>query len=176
MEGVRRASSGTRADLDDFDPPNHDQEDFPMAIRLGEAGPPNPARDALAEVRRAVMRLHKALIDSERPRFEQKQGAAVSNTQLLGALLEDEFFQWMRPFSQLMVAMDEALFGDEPVTAAGARDLVQRAHALVAVRDDVPADDASPYERARQRDNAVLFAHTEVTRRVAAASLALENA
>lgn len=140
-----------------------------MAIRIGPAGPPNPARDHLAEVRRALMRLHKALIDSERPRFEQSRGSAVTNTQLLGALLEDPFFQWMRPFSQLMAAMDEALFGDEPVTAEAARGFAEQARALVAVPDNVPPDDASPYERARQRDAAVLFAHTELTRRVSAA-------
>ena len=142
-----------------------------MAIRIGKGGPPDPVRDHLAEVRRALMRLHKSLIDSERPRFEAQRGAAVTNTQLLGALLDDPFFQWMRPFSQLMSAMDEALFGDEPVTAEGARGFVERAHALVAPVDGEPAD-APPYEQARHRDPAVLFAHTELTRRVAAALLA----
>lgn len=144
-----------------------------MAIRIGPGGPPDPVRDHLAEVRRALMRLHKALIDSERPRFEQRRGEAVSSTQLLNALLEDEFFQWMRPFSQLMAGMDEALFGEEPVTLEGARGFVERAHALVAAGDaDVPPDDQPPYERARNRDPAVLFAHTELTRRVSAARLA----
>jgi hypothetical protein len=146
-----------------------------MAIRIGPGGPPNPARDHLAEVRRALMRLHKALIDSERPRFEARRGSAVTSTQLLGALLEDPFFQWLRPFSQLMAAMDEALFGDEPVTAEGARAFVQQAHALVAATDGDGAD-AGPYEQARTRDPAVLFAHTELTRRVAAALVAYGDA
>lgn len=147
-----------------------------MAIRIGKGGPPDPVRDHLAEVRRALMRLHKTLIDGERPRFEAQRGGAVTNTQLLGALLDDPFFQWLRPFSQLMSAMDEALFGDEPVTREGARAFVQRAQALVAVPDEnVPPDDASPYERARQRDAAVLFAHTELTRRVAAALAAYDD-
>lgn len=147
-----------------------------MAIRIGQGGPPNPVRDHLAEVRRALMRLHKTLIDGERPRFEAHRGGAVTNTQLLGALLEDPFFQWLRPFSQLMAAMDEALFGDEPVTLERARHFVEQAQALVAVPDaNVPPDDAGPYERARQRDATVLFAHTELTRRVAAALLAYRD-
>ena len=83
---------------------------------------------------------------------------------LLGALLDDPFFQWMRPFSQLMASMDEVLFGDEPVTVEGARGFVRQAHALVS-----PEGDDSPYAKARQRDPAVLFAHTELSRRVAAA-------
>lgn len=146
-----------------------------MPIRIGPGGPPDPVRDHLAEVRRALMRLHKSLIDSERPRFEARRGSAVTNTQLLTALLEDPFFQWMRPFSQLMAAMDEALFGEEPVTAEGARAFVRQAHALVQPVD-LPPDDQPPYERARNRDPAVLFAHTELTRRVAAALLAYGDA
>lgn len=146
-----------------------------MAIRIGPGGPPDPVRDHLAEVRRALMRLHKSLIDSERPRFEQRRGESVSNTQLLNALMEDPFFQWMRPFSQLMAAMDEALFGDEPVTLEGARAFVRQAHALVAPVD-APPDDQPPYDRARTRDPAVLFAHTELTRRVSAALLAYGDA
>jgi hypothetical protein len=146
-----------------------------MSVRLGPGGPPNPARDHLAEVRRALMRLHKALIDAERPRFEAQQGSQVGNTQLLNALLEDPFFQWMRPFSQLMAAMDEALFGDEPVTPEAARGYVEQAGALVAVPDDAEAAAASPYDQARHREPAVLFAHAELTRRVAAA-LAAEDA
>lgn len=139
-----------------------------MAIRIGPGGPPDPVRDHLAEVRRALMRLHKALIDSEKPRYEQRRGASVSNTELLGALLEDEFFQWMRPFSQLMATMDEALFGDEPVTLEGARGYALRAQSLVEAVD-APPDDQPPYERARNRDPAVLFAHAELTRRLSAA-------
>ena len=146
-----------------------------MAIRIGPGGPPDPVRDHLAEVRRALMRLHKALIDSERPRFEARRGSAVTNTQLLGALLDDPFFQWMRPFSRLMAGMDEALFGDEPVTAEGARDFVRQVHALVST-PEVETPDSARYEYVRGRDPAVLFAHTEVHRRVAAALLAYEDA
>ena len=145
-----------------------------MAVRLGRGGPPDPVRDHLAEVRRALMRLHKALIDSERPVFEQSRGP-VSSGQLLAALLDDPFFQWMRPFSKLMAGMDEALFGDEPVTAEGARGFVRQVHALVST-PEVETPDSARYEHVRSRDPAVLFAHTEVHRRVAAALLAYEDA
>lgn len=141
-----------------------------MAIRIGPGGPPDPVRDHLAEVRRGLMRLHKSLIDSERQVFEQSRGP-VTNGQLLAALLEDPFFQWLRPFSQLMASMDEALFGEEPVTQEGARGFVRQAHTLVMPADTATAD-AARYEYVRNRDPAVLFAHTELTRRVSAALLA----
>jgi hypothetical protein len=144
-----------------------------MAIRIGRAGPPNPARDHLAEVRRALLRLHKALIDSERAVYEARNGA-MNNSEFLGALLQDPFFQWMRPFSQLIAAMDEAMFGDEPVTAAGARGYVSQARALVAEPEDGDGGGAenARYGQVRDRDPAVLFAHTELMRKVAAALLA----
>jgi hypothetical protein len=145
-----------------------------MAIRIGRGGPPNPARDQLAEVRRALLRLHKSLIDSERGVYEARHGA-MNNSEFLGALLQEPFFQWMRPFSQLIAAMDEAMFGDEPVTAMGARAYVAQAHALVAEPGDGGAPESARYGQVRDRDPAVLFAHTELLRRVATALTALES-
>lgn len=135
--------------------------------------PPDPVRAPLAEVRRALLRLHKSLIDSERAVFERGRGS-LSNTEFLGALLEDPFFQWLRPFSRLLADMDEAIFSREPLEASRARALVEHAHALA-----LPAEgdgDASRYAEALRRDAAVLVAHTEHSRRVAAALLAYEDA
>jgi hypothetical protein len=147
------------------------------SFQARRAGPPNPARDQLAEVRRALLRLHKALIDSERAVYETRNGA-LNNAEFLGALLQEPFFQWMRPFSQLIAAMDEAMFGDDPVTADGARDYVNQAHALVTEPANGNGGSAENvrYGQVRDRDPAVLFAHTELVRRVAAALLALGDA
>lgn len=144
-----------------------------MSTQARRGGPPDPVRQHLSDVRRALLRLHKALIDSERAVYEARNGA-MNNSEFLGALLQEPFFQWMRPYSQLIAAMDEAMFGDEPVTAADARDYVVQAHALVAEPGDGGA--GSPehvrYGQVRDRDPAVLFAHTELVQRVAAALLA----
>lgn len=146
------------------------------SFQARRASPPNPAREQLAEVRKALLRLHKALIDSERAVYEARNGA-LNNAEFLSALLEEPFFQWMRPFSQLIAAMDEAMFGEEPVTAAGARGYVNQAHALVSepADGDGSADNAR-YGQVRDRDPAVLFAHTELVRRVANALLAFGDA
>jgi len=60
--------------------------------------PPDPVRQHLVEVRRGLLRLHKALIDAERGGFEASRGP-LTNTQLLGALLDDPHFAWLRPYS-----------------------------------------------------------------------------
>jgi hypothetical protein len=147
------------------------------SFQARRAGPPDPVRQHLSDVRRALLRLHKALIDSERAVYEARNGA-LNNTEFLGALLQEPFFQWMRPFSQLIAAMDEAMFGDEPVTAAGARDYVDQAHALVtdAPDGDGGSGENARYGQVRDRDPAVLFAHTELVRRIAAALLAYGDA
>lgn len=142
-----------------------------MNMQATRGGPPDPVRQHLSNVRRAMLRLHKSLIDSERGVFEARSGP-MNNAQFLGALLQEPFFQWMRPFSQLIAAMDEALFGDEPVTAEWARAHVQQAHALIAAPGNGDTPEAARYAQVRERDPAVLFAHTEAMRRVAAALLA----
>ncbi|HEY0017664.1 MAG TPA: hypothetical protein VGC13_15235 [Longimicrobium sp.] len=140
------------------------------SFQARRAGPPDPVRQHLSDVRKALLRLHKALIDSERAVYEARNGP-LNNAEFLGALLQEPFFQWMRPFSQLVATMDEAMFGDEPVTADGARGYVRQAHALVTAPAD--GDGGGPetvrYGQVRDRDPAVLFAHTELLRRVAAA-------
>ncbi|HEX8392480.1 MAG TPA: hypothetical protein VF665_09010 [Longimicrobium sp.] len=139
----------------------------------------DPLRPAMVELRRGLMRLHKALIDSERGVYEQSNGPQT-NVQLLQALMEDSFFAWLRPFSRLITEIDGAMHEDEPMTMDAARGYVDRAHALVA--DSGPHDpladetEAARYERVRRRDPAVLFAHTEMHRSLAAAALALEDA
>jgi hypothetical protein len=138
------------------------------SFQARRAGPPNPAREQLSDVRRALLRLHKALIDSERGVYEARHGA-MNNAEFLGALLQEPFFQWLRPFSQLIAAMDEAMFGEEMVTAEGARGYVGQAHALVAEPADGGTPESTRYAQVRDRDPTVLFAHTELLRRVAAA-------
>ena len=128
--------------------------------------PPNPVHDQLREVRRGLLRLHKALIDSERAVVESRSGP-MTNAQFLQALLTDPYFAWLRPFSGLIAAIDEALSGDEPVTAGSARTYVEQALGLVTPPIDEGAD--SRYEQVRRRDPAVLFAHVELSRRIAEA-------
>jgi hypothetical protein len=121
---------------------------------------PDPARQQLVEVRRGLLRLHKALIDSERDAFERDRGP-LSSGQLLQALLEDPFFAWLRPFSGLIVEIDEALAAKEPMPAQQARDYLARIRALVE-----GGPEAERYERVMSRDPDVLVAHVELTGRL----------
>ena len=125
---------------------------------------PDPVRDHLKEVRRGLLRLHKALIDAERAVWERDTGP-VSNGRFLQALIEDPFFAWLRPFSGLIVEVDERLATGEPLPGEEARGYVERIRALV----QPMGDEAERYERVRQRDAGVLLAHVELEARIDAA-------
>lgn len=125
--------------------------------------PPDPVRLHLVEVRRGLLRLHKALVDSERAEYERENGQ-LTNGQFLQLLLNDAFFAWLRPYSGLIAEMDEALAAAEPVTGDQSGALIGRVLGLIAQSE---AGD-SRYDGVRHRDPGVLFAHVELSRRISA--------
>lgn len=125
---------------------------------------PEPLRTQLVEVRRGLLRLHKALIDSERAEWERGRGP-VTNAELLQALIEDPFFAWLRPFSGLIVQIDEALSGEEAVTEEAARDFVNEARALISV-DEGDEPTVNRYDLVCRRDPNALLMHVEMNARL----------
>jgi hypothetical protein len=120
-------------------------------------------RQGLAELREALLRLHKALIESERAGYEKTFGRIASPYQFLQLLTDDPWFAWLRPVSQLVIAMDEMLDAKEALTVAGVKALASEAKALLVAS----ADDhgfSGHYDAALQRDPDVVFAHADVAR------------
>src|SRR6185436_10738887 len=118
---------------------------------------------SLLELRNAILHLHKALVDSERVSYEQTMGPIRSPNHFLQLVSKDPWFAWLRPLSQLIVAMDEALEAEEPVEPAMADALVRQARELL-VASEVGEGFAKHYDDALQRDPDVIFAHAEVTK------------
>ncbi|HEU0055324.1 MAG TPA: hypothetical protein VFQ39_19185 [Longimicrobium sp.] len=125
--------------------------------------PMDPVRQRLLEVRKGLLRLHKTLIDSERALYEREHGP-MTNGEFLQALLNEQFFAWLRPYSGLIVELDEALHGGEAVTEAEARSYVEQVRALVASGDDTA--DEGRYHEVVRRDTDVLLAHVELNSRI----------
>jgi hypothetical protein len=89
-------------------------------IRSRNQAPEDAAiRQPLQELRDALLDLHKTLIDSERAVYETNVGPINSPHHFLQLLSGDPWFAWLRPVSQLIVAMDEALDAKEPLTRDG---------------------------------------------------------
>ena len=117
----------------------------------------------LQPLRNALLDLHKALVDSERVTYEQTIGGIPSPGHFLNLLTRDPWFAWLHPLSQLIVAMDEALDGKEPLTAAGAEVLVEQTRRLLVASEE--GDGFSKhYFDALQRDPDVVLAHAKAAK------------
>ncbi len=71
--------------------------------------------DQLKTLRDRLLRLHKTLLDSDRAAYERAYGPVASSGEWLQLVLSHEHFAWLRPFSGLIVRIDEWLAGDERV-------------------------------------------------------------
>jgi hypothetical protein len=132
-------------------------------LSVESGGVRGDVRQGLAELREALLRLHKTLIESERAGYEKIFGRIASPLQFLQLLTNDPWFAWLRPVSQLVAAMDEMLDAKEPLTVAGVKALTGQAKSLLVV---TPGGDgfSGHYDEALQRDPEVVFAHAEVAR------------
>jgi hypothetical protein len=124
---------------------------------------PNGARLRLTTVREALLKLHKALLDSERTSYERTFGKITSPYQFLKLVTEDPWFGWLQPVTHLVADVDTALDAKVPLTTAGVEDLIARARKLL-----VPSEGgegfAQHYDEALQRDPDVVFAHAAVAK------------
>jgi hypothetical protein len=124
---------------------------------------PSGVRQRLTELRDALLRLHKTLMESERAGYEQTFGKISSPYQFLKLLTEDPWFAWFRPVSQLIATMDEVLDAKEPLSVAAVDALGSHARTML-----VPAEGgegfSQHYDEALQRDPDVVFAHAAVAK------------
>lgn len=115
------------------------------------------ARQQLEDVRRALLRVHKALLEDARIRYEREQGRIEGSGALLRLVLHDPWFDWLHPLSELVVQIDELLAADDPKANDGAA-LLSQARALL--RPDASGNGFQRrYHRAIQDAPDVLIAH-----------------
>ena len=124
---------------------------------------PEGVRQRLTELRLVLLKLHKALVDSERMSYEKTMGKISSPNHFLQLVTNDPWFGWLHPLSQLIVTMDEAMDAEEPLTAAKVDALTHQARLLLVASEN---DDgfSGHYFEAMQRDPDVVFAHADVVK------------
>jgi len=124
----------------------------------------------LVDLRRALLDLHKGLIDSERAVYEREHGR-LTPAQLLEQLVSDSDFAWLRPVSALIVRADELISSARPApvnrlrasrspeqVAADIGRFVEDARTLLA-SDEGPDVFRLRYHAVLQRDPAVVLLH-----------------
>lgn len=119
-------------------------------------------RQLLVDLRRALLNLHKTLLDWERAAYEKIHGR-TSPGNLLTALMNDAQFAWLRPLSELIVRIDESLEIDAlegPEVDVDA--LVSLAASAIAADEHGNAA-AQRHHKAMQEYPDAVFAHRAVT-------------
>jgi hypothetical protein len=122
-------------------------------------------RQQLQELRDALLDLHKTLIDSERAVYEAEIGVIQSPHHFFQLLSNDAWFAWLRPISQLIVAMDEALDAKEPLSSAGV-DMLMKESVFLLIPAEKGGEFGERYMAALQRDPHVVLAHGKVAKRI----------
>ena len=113
----------------------------------------------LTDLRNGLLKLHKTLLDSERDAYEHDVAPVTSPGHLLGLVMNDPWFAWLRELSQLVAAIDETVDSKRQIaTPEDAPRYIQRTRALL-----IPAEEGQGFERryyeAMQRDPDVILAH-----------------
>jgi catechol 2,3-dioxygenase-like lactoylglutathione lyase family enzyme len=123
----------------------------------------DPTRARLRDMRVRLLNLHKVLLDDARAAYEMDRGHVRSNATLLHLVINDPWFAWLHPLSELVVRIDEVLQPDAPATEGDASILLEHVAGLL-----TPGAEngrfAERYYDALQRQPAVIMAHAEVRR------------
>jgi hypothetical protein len=116
----------------------------------------------LNELRRALLHLHKTLLEWERAGYERIHGR-VSAGELLRVIVNDPQFAWLHPVSELIVRIDESL----EIDALDGPEVDVDAIVMQSRRLVVPDDSGSPYAQrylaALQEHPDAVLAHRGVT-------------
>lgn len=90
--------------------------------------------ERVEELRRALLLVHRAILDAERADHERRHGA-VGGPEFLRLLLNDLRYDWLRPLSELVIqfdeTQDEAAKEGEPIPDERVEVLVDAARELL---------------------------------------------
>lgn len=109
-----------------------------------ELPPAPPALLQRLEVARTLLlKVHRALLEAERIRFEKARGRIPNNTEFLQLVINDPWFDWLRPMAQMVLLIDERMSDKKsPLGRDEAQSLFDRARALLK-----PAPDGDAFQR-----------------------------
>jgi catechol 2,3-dioxygenase len=120
-------------------------------------------RARLRDLRTRLLSLHKVLLDDARAAYEMDRGRIASNANLLQLVINDPWFAWLHPLSELVVRIDETIEPDSPASETDGAALVDQVERLLA-----PAENGETFARryfeALQRQPSVVLAHADVRR------------
>ena len=83
-----------------------------------------------------LLHLHKALLHFQQRQYEGTHGKVASPQVLLGLVMENPDFAWLRQISELIVSIDELMESKEPVSPQKYADLLTYCKKLLQPKAD----------------------------------------
>ena len=130
----------------------------------------NPLRQTLVSVRHGLLSLHKALIVAEQLTYERIYGRVDSTGQLLQLVMNDPWFTWLHPLSNMVVRIDELLDSEERLSVDDVALIMAEVRTLIRPSEAGDGYERSYYE-ALQRAPDVVMAHCEMKKLLTLPSL-----
>ncbi len=135
----------------------------------------NPSSDSpdltvarLQEIRPELLRLHKALLNSERIVYEQANGPIANSGEFFRLVIDDDAFSWLRPISQFIVQIDELLDlrKKDKVEPESAAILLEKARLMLRPNKDSLTPLGEHYFQAIQRDPNIALMHADISQKL----------
>lgn len=92
-------------------------------------------RGMLKNFSKAMLRLHKTLLDAAKIEYEAKNGRITNVNQYFQLVIDDPHFAWLRKLSSLIALIDEAVSVRRPATETEALGLFNEAKLLLNFQD-----------------------------------------
>jgi hypothetical protein len=121
------------------------------------------ALTCLRTVRPLLLQLHKSLMEAARLSYESNYGPILSRGDYFRLVIDNEWFQWLRPFSQFIVRIDERLAAKKPEEAENAEALVLGTQKLLSPASE-GATPEHPYYQLMQQDPEIAMIHAQILR------------
>ena len=115
----------------------------------------------LHQLSKALLRLHKSLLDGERAAYERIHGPIPSNGAFLQLVLGDPAFAWLRHLSKLMAELDDVADTRDASAAEKISNLMASLRILLTPVEGGEAF-GGRYHEALQRDPETVLAHAAV--------------
>ncbi|MGC2235128.1 MAG: hypothetical protein WA584_03135 [Pyrinomonadaceae bacterium] len=117
-------------------------------------------RRKLKDLSKALLRLHKTLLDAAKIEYETKFGAISSVNQYLQLVIDDPHFAWLRKISALIALVDEAASIRRAASEPDAQALLKEAQILLNFED---ADEAfnDKFQAALQKNPDAVINHND---------------
>ncbi|NEP16255.1 MAG: hypothetical protein F6J97_05040 [Leptolyngbya sp. SIO4C1] len=128
-------------------------------------GPLDQDLKRLRALRSHLLKLHKALLDSERVLYEREHGPIKNSGEFFQLVISHDAFDWLRPISKFIVQIDEYLDpkveSENPVE--GAAILLEKARLMLKPAEASSTPLGSHYFQAIQRDPNIALMHAEMS-------------